>query len=217
MSLLVEGDTPRFPVFVIGNHAFLILLLGPGSLIPLFQPVSRWLVSKELLDSRAFMAKPDRPTAAAEASVEGARFLILEARFYDKIGELLRAGAEQALKSADARFDVIAVPGALEIPIALSIALDAASEENDPYQGVVVLGCVIRGETYHFEIVAGESARALMDLAVSRKLALGNGILTVENEAQALVRAGDNQGDKGGDAARAALALYRLKARLGAL
>jgi 6,7-dimethyl-8-ribityllumazine synthase len=163
------------------------------------------------------MAEPQRSIAAEEASVEGARFLILEARFYEDIGALLFAGATRALKKAGARFDVIAVPGALEIPIALSIAIDAAIAAHDPFQGAVILGCVIRGETYHFEIVAGESARALMDFAVSRKLPLGNGILTVENEAQALIRAGHNEGDKGGDAARAALALYRLKTKMGAV
>jgi 6,7-dimethyl-8-ribityllumazine synthase len=102
------------------------------------------------------------------------------------------------------------VPGALEIPAAIAIALDKAAARGKPYHGVVALGCVIRGETFHFEIVAGESSRALMDLSVARTLPLGNGILTVETEEQAIVRADPAQGDKGGDAARAALALYRL-------
>jgi 6,7-dimethyl-8-ribityllumazine synthase len=109
------------------------------------------------------------------------------------------------------------VPGALEIPIAMAIALDHAKATGAPYAGAIALGCVIRGETHHFEIVADESARALMAMGVERKLALGNGILTVETEAQALERAGHNQGDKGGDAARAALSLHRLKRKLGAL
>ncbi|WOJ89472.1 6,7-dimethyl-8-ribityllumazine synthase [Methylocapsa polymorpha] len=162
------------------------------------------------------MAQPRRSLASAEASVKGARFLIVEARFYDTIGAMLLEGAQQALTKADAAYDLVNVPGALEAPIALAIALDHAQERNQPFAGAIALGCVIRGETYHFEIVASESARALMELAVARKLALGNGILTVENEAQALERASPNQGDKGGDAARAALSLYRLKLEIGA-
>ena len=146
----------------------------------------------------------------------GARFLIVEARFYDPIGTMLLQGASAALTAAGAAFDVISVPGALEIPAAMAIALDSASAAGRPYHGAIALGCIIRGETYHFEIVAGESARALMDLSVQRKLALGNGILTVENEAQAIARAEPGQGDKGGDAARAALALHALKHATGA-
>jgi 6,7-dimethyl-8-ribityllumazine synthase len=161
------------------------------------------------------MAEPRR-TQTAETSVEGARFLIVEARFYEDIGSLLFEGATRVFEQAAAKYEVLRVPGALEIPIAMAIALDQAIEKGSPYAGAIALGCVIRGETHHFEIVADESARALMDLAVSRKLAFGNGIVTVENEAQALERAGHNQGDKGGDAARAALALYRLKRELGA-
>jgi len=163
------------------------------------------------------MAQPRRPLASAEKSVKGARFLIVEARFYDNIGAMLLEGAQQALAKADAAYDVVSVPGALEAPIALAIALDHAQERNQPFGGAIALGCIIRGETYHFEIVANESARALMDLGVARKLALGNGILTVENEAQALERASPKQGDKGGDAARAALALYRLKLEMETL
>ncbi len=108
----------------------------------------------------------------------------------------------------------IAVPGALEIPAAVAIALDAAAAAGRAYDGAVSLGCVIRGETFHFEIVAGESARALMDLSVARKLPLGNGILTVETLAQAEERADPARGDKGGDAARAAIALAALKREL---
>ena len=106
------------------------------------------------------------------------------------------------------------MPGALEVPPALAIALDAAAAAGAPYDAAVALGCVIRGETFHFEIVAGESARALMDLAVARRLPLGNGILTVENEAQAWTRARVGELNKGGGAAEAALAMLRLKRRL---
>ena len=161
------------------------------------------------------MAEPRRSEEAAEASVKGARFLIVEARFYDEIGALLLEGAKRAFAQAEAWCETVRVPGALEIPLAMAIALDAAEAAGAPYQGAIALGCVIRGETYHFEIVAGESARALMDLALARKLAFGNGILTVEDETQARVRASYEQGDKGGDAARAALALHRFKAAVG--
>lgn len=163
------------------------------------------------------MALPRRSSDSSRASVQGARFLIVEARFYDDIGAMLLAGAKQALAEAEAVFDVFGVPGALEIPIAMAIALDQAQESRLPFAGAIALGCVIRGETYHFEIVANESARALMRLAIARKLAFGNGVLTVENEAQALARANLDQGDKGGEAARAALALHRLKSEIGAL
>jgi 6,7-dimethyl-8-ribityllumazine synthase len=145
----------------------------------------------------------------------GGRILIVEARFYDAVGAMLLAGADAAMKAAGAAYDVVKVPGALEIPIAMAIALDAAEAAGSPYDGAIALGCVIRGETYHFEIVAGESSRALLDLAVARKLAFGNGVLTVENEAQAIVRADPTQGDKGGDAARAALVLAALKRAAG--
>jgi len=144
-------------------------------------------------------------------SVNGARFLIVEARYYDSIGEMLLSGAKAALEQAGAQVDVVSVPGALEIPIAIRIAT-----EQSAYAGIVALGCIIRGETYHFEIVSNESARALMDLGITHQLALGNGILTTEDEHQAIVRADPAQGDKGGDAARAALAVYHLKHRGGA-
>lgn len=158
------------------------------------------------------MAEPSRAPQTVE-SVQGARFLIVEARFYDSIGALQLEGATQALRAAEARWTVKQAPGALEIPAAAAILLDAAEQAGQPYAGLIALGCVIRGETYHFEIVAGESSRALMDLSVARKLPLGNGVLTVENEAQALERADRARLDKGGDAARAALAIYRLKQR----
>jgi 6,7-dimethyl-8-ribityllumazine synthase len=152
-----------------------------------------------------------RRSANTESTVEGARILIVEARFYDDIADALLAGAVHALESAGVKHDRLTVPGALEIPAAIAIAIDAAQQNQRPYDGAVALGCVIRGETFHFEIVSQESARALMDLAVSRRLPLGNGILTVDTEAQAWARARREEGDKGGDAARAALAMLRLK------
>ncbi|RIK88778.1 MAG: 6,7-dimethyl-8-ribityllumazine synthase [Hyphomicrobiales bacterium] len=144
------------------------------------------------------------------------RILIVEARFYDDLADALLAGAKAALDDAGARYDVVTVPGALEIPAAISFALDAAEEDGVDYDGFVALGCVIRGETYHFDIVANESCRALMELAVDESLAVGNGILTVENEAQAWARARREEGDKGGFAARAALTMIALRDRLGA-
>lgn len=144
------------------------------------------------------------------------RILIIEARFYDELSDALLAGAKAALEEAGARYDVVTVPGALEVPAAISFALDGAEGDGVDYDGFVALGCVIRGETYHFEIVANESSRALMELAVDESLAIGNGILTVENEAQAWARARREEGDKGGFAARAALTMIALRKRLGA-
>jgi 6,7-dimethyl-8-ribityllumazine synthase len=141
----------------------------------------------------------------------GLHMLIVEARFYDAISDELLRGATRVLDQAGARYDLITVPGALEIPAAIAIAIDAAGKRRAPYDGVVALGCVIRGETHHFDIVANESARSLMELAVSERLALGNGILTVDNEAQAKARAHVEDGDKGGAAARAALTMVALK------
>lgn len=162
------------------------------------------------------MAEPRRDASKLPKTLPGGRILIVEARFYDAIGEYLLEGAKRAIAAAGAACEVLNVPGALEIPVAIAIALDAAAAAGKPYDGAIALGCVIRGETYHFEIVAGESSRALIDLAVARHLALGNGILTVENEAQAEERADPARGDKGGDAARAAIALAALKRELGA-
>ena len=156
------------------------------------------------------MAEPLRAHVAAPR-LPGTRFLIVEARYYESVAALLFEGAKAAFEAAGAAFDVVRVTGALEIPAGLAIALELASADGRPYDGAIALGCVIRGETYHFEIVAGESARALMDLSVARRLPLGNGILTVENEAQAILRADKAHLDKGGDAARAALAMFRLK------
>lgn len=134
-----------------------------------------------------------------------AKFLIVEARFYDHLNDMLIAGARAALKAAGHAVDVITVPGALEVPGAIALAA-----ESGRYDGFVAIGVVIRGETYHFEIVAGESARGIMALTMDG-LAVGNGILTVENEAQALVRADPKQGNKGAGAAEAAMALLALK------
>jgi len=156
------------------------------------------------------MAEPQR-IHAAPPRLPGGHFLIVEARYYESVGGLLMAGAKAAFEAAGATFDVVAVTGALEIPAGVAIALELASVDGRPYDGAIALGCVIRGDTYHFEIVAGESSRALMDMAVSRRLALGNGILTVETLEQAEERADPQRGDKGGDAARAALTLAALK------
>ena len=156
------------------------------------------------------MAEPLRAHAAAPR-LPGTRFLIVEARYYESVAALLFEGAKAAFEAAGATFDVVRVTGALEIPAGLAIALELASADGRPYDGAIALGCVIRGETYHFEIVAGESARALMDMAVARRLALGNGVLTVETLEQAEERADPKRGDKGGDAARAALTLAALK------
>jgi 6,7-dimethyl-8-ribityllumazine synthase len=138
-----------------------------------------------------------------------ADILIVEARFYAHLNDMLIAGARTALEAKGHKVEVLTVPGALEIPGAIALAAEA-----DRYDGFVAIGVVIRGETYHFEIVAGESARAIMALTMDG-IAIGNGILTVENEEQALVRADPAQKDKGGEAAKAALALLALQDRFG--
>ena len=135
------------------------------------------------------------------------KLLIVEARFYDHLNDMLIDGARAAIEDAGHAHETITVPGALEIPAAIALA-----SETGAYEGYVAIGVVIRGETYHFEIVAGESARGIMALTIDG-LAIGNGILTVENEAQALVRADPRQKDKGGEAAKAALALMALRSR----
>lgn len=140
--------------------------------------------------------------------------LIVEARFYDDMSDALLDGAKAALEEAGATYDVVTVPGALEIPAAISMALDGIDNGGTDYDGFVALGMVIRGETYHFEIVSNESSRALMDLAVSESLPIGNGILTVENDEQAWARAKRSDKDKGGFAARAALTMIELKKKL---
>ena len=136
-----------------------------------------------------------------------ARVLIAEARFYAYLNDMLLAGARGAIEAAGHSHETVTVPGALELPAAIALAADSGR-----FDAYVALGVVIRGETFHFEIVAGESARGIMALTLDG-LAVGNGILTVEDEAQALVRADPKQGDKGGDAARAALALLELRSR----
>ena len=158
------------------------------------------------------MAAP-RQRRSEDAPLPGARVLIVEARFYDDLADELLRGAEAALAAAQVEVDVLTVPGALEIPATLAIALDAAERARRPYDAAVALGCVIRGETGHYDIVAGESARALMDLSVARRLPLGNGVLTVENEAQAWTRARVTELNKGGGAAEAALAVLRIRRR----
>ena len=160
------------------------------------------------------MADARRAQLKDQTDITGARVLIVEARFYDDIQDALLDGALAELKAAGATHDVITVPGALEIPAAIAIALDAAENSGKPYDAAIALGCVVRGDTIHFEIVSMESSRALMDLAVARKFPLGNGIITVNTDTQAWARARASELNKGGDAARAALAMLRIKRRL---
>ena len=146
---------------------------------------------------------------------KGARILIVEARYYDDIADALLAGAMKALQDAGAEVDRISVPGSLEIPGAIAIAIDAARGRRRAYDGAVALGCVIRGDTIHFEIVSHQSAHGLMELSIAKAFPIGNGIITVDTEAQAWARARVEEQDKGGDAARAALALIGIKQRFG--
>ncbi|WP_296746131.1 6,7-dimethyl-8-ribityllumazine synthase [Mesorhizobium sp.] len=145
-----------------------------------------------------------------------AHLLIIEARFHDGLADALLEGATTALDEAGATYDVVTVPGSLEIPAVITFALDGAAEGGTQYDGFVALGSIIRGDTYHFDIVANESSRALMDLSVQEAIAVGNGILTTENDAQAWARARRTEGDKGGFAARAALTMIALKEKFGA-
>ena len=136
------------------------------------------------------------------------RILIVEARFYDDLADELLRGARRALEAAGCEVEVATVPGALEIPGVIAMADEGGRRAGGrAFDGYVALGTVIRGETYHFEIVAGESARGIMDLTLGRRLAIGNGVLTTEEEAQAWMRARVEEGDKGGFAARACLAM----------
>lgn len=137
-----------------------------------------------------------------------AHFLIVEARFYDHLNDLLLEGARAAIKAAGHSHETLTVPGALEIPAAIAMA-----SETQRYDGYVAIGVIIRGETYHFEVVSNESARAIMALTLDG-LPIGNGILTVENEAQALTRARKDEKDKGGDAARAAITMLEISEKL---
>ncbi|CAN7359642.1 6,7-dimethyl-8-ribityllumazine synthase [Phenylobacterium sp. LjRoot164] len=143
------------------------------------------------------------------------RILIVEARFYDDLADEMLKAAADVITAHGAEYDVISVPGALEIPGAIAIAEEGGQgPAGKRYDGYVALGTVIRGETYHFEIVSNESARGIMDLTVGKRLAIGNGILTVEDEDQAWARAKASEGDKGGGAARAAFAMIGLKRQL---
>lgn len=139
-----------------------------------------------------------------------AKFLIVEARFYDHLNDMLLDGARAALEDAGHAHETVTVPGALEIPAAIALAA-----ESGRYDGYVAIGVVIRGETYHFEVVSNESARGIMALTLDG-IAIGNGILTVENEVQALTRANAKEKDKGGEAAKAAIAMLELQGRFAA-
>jgi 6,7-dimethyl-8-ribityllumazine synthase len=166
------------------------------------------------------MAEPRR-SAGNDASDRdagdhsGARILIVEARFYEDIADALLAGATRALKEAGTTFDCVSVPGSLEVAPAIAIALDAGERAGKPYDGAVALGCVIRGETTHYDYVCEESARGLQELAIRHGLAIGYGILTVENEAQALARARVTEKNKGKDAVNACLTMIALKRKYG--
>jgi 6,7-dimethyl-8-ribityllumazine synthase len=143
------------------------------------------------------------------------RVLIVEARFYEDLSDALLAGARDALLTQGCEVEVVTVPGALEIPGVIAMADEAGRRAGGrPFDGYVALGTVIRGETYHFEIVANESARGLMDLTVGRRLAIGNGVLTTEDDAQAWARARVSEGDKGGFAARACLTMIGVQRQL---
>jgi 6,7-dimethyl-8-ribityllumazine synthase len=159
------------------------------------------------------MVDPRRRKEAENVPLEGARVLIVESGYYEDIADMLLAGAKRALDAAGVDYDVVTVPGALEIPQAMVMLLDSPFGAES-YDGVVALGCVIRGETSHYDIVAGESARALMDIGLNQEIPVGNGILTVNTAAQAKVRAALDGGDKGGAAARAVLSLVRLQRSL---
>ncbi len=149
-----------------------------------------------------------------KSDAKGARILVVEARYYDDIADFLLAGAMKVLNKAGAEVERITVPGSLEIPSAIVIAVDAAKQKGHAYEGVVALGCVIRGDTIHFEIVSQLSAQGLLELSVARGLPIGNGIVTVNTLTQASARARIEEQDKGGDAARAALTMVALKRRL---
>jgi 6,7-dimethyl-8-ribityllumazine synthase len=153
--------------------------------------------------------EPRADLTASQEPGAGPRILIVEARFYDEIADMLLAGARRALAQAGARVDLATVPGALEIPAAIRLAVDSGR-----FDAYVALGCVIQGETRHYDIVAGESARGLTELALRHGALIGNGILTTENGSQARLRADPDGKDKGGDAARAALALLKVQSWL---
>ncbi|MBN8532530.1 MAG: 6,7-dimethyl-8-ribityllumazine synthase [Rhizobiales bacterium] len=149
-----------------------------------------------------------RPITGAK----GAHLVIIEGRYYDALNDMLLAGAKRAIAAAGATCEIITVPGALEIPVAMAIRHQPRAFQKAA-DGFVALGIVIRGETTHYEIVSVQANRALIDYATQNALPFGNAILTVENDAQAEARANPEKGDKGGDAARAALTLIALKAK----
>ncbi len=150
-------------------------------------------------------------------SEDKVRILIVEARFYSDLADELLKGAIDALTAHGAEYEVVTVPGALEIPGAIALAEEGAHRTaGAAFDGYVALGTVIRGETYHFEIVSNESARGIMDLTVGKRLCIGNGILTCEDEDQAWARARASEGDKGGGAARAALTMVALRQQFSA-
>jgi 6,7-dimethyl-8-ribityllumazine synthase len=160
------------------------------------------------------MADARRAPLKDQTDIAGARALIVEARFYDDIQDAMLEGAIAELKAAGVAYDVITVPGSLEIPATIAMAIEAGEKGGKTYDAAIALGCVIKGETIHFEIVSMESARGLMDLSVNKNFPIGNGIITVNTEAQAWTRARVSELNKGGDAARAALAMLRIKRRL---
>ncbi len=164
---------------------------------------------------RAASARAAKPEKKAAKKVEAPlRFLVVEARFYREYADLLLDGAVKVLQEAGAEHEVVTVPGALEVPAAIAMALEAAKAQRKTYDGVVALGCVIQGETYHFDIVANESARGLMQLAIDLQLPLGNAILTVDDDDQAKERLGGKHGHKGAQAAHAVRHMARLKREL---
>ena len=160
------------------------------------------------------MAEPRRRASGFD-NVKGAHLRVVEGRFYEDVADALWTGAKRVFDAEGVTFERFSVPGALEIPQAISLALDAAKGSGKPYDGVVALGCVIRGETSHYDIVAGESARAIMDISIALDMPVGNGILTVDTDAQAKARARQTGQDKGGGAARAARTRVRLNRNLG--
>jgi 6,7-dimethyl-8-ribityllumazine synthase len=163
------------------------------------------------------MATQRKPRAIDDPNLRGARILLIDSRFHEEIADELVAGALEYLAPVHASVTRVSVPGALEIPIAAAVEIEAAGVSGQHFEGLIALGCVIRGETLHFEIVSKESVRALITLAVTLHLPLGTGILTVDNEAQAWARARRTEGNKGAAAAEAALRLVQIARGAGAL
>ncbi len=171
-------------------------------------------MAKKRRRAQARRKAPRKRSRRPQKRQDRPRILIVESRFYNDISDMLLKGATRALDQGGASYERVTVPGSLEIPVAIAMAVDAAQRKMKPYDGVVALGCVIRGETYHFEIVSDQSAQALVNLSVAHLLPIGNGILTVDTESQAHARASVDEEDKGGAAARATLALVRIKRAL---